>query len=291
MKLLLTGAKGMLAADIQRQMPYGIELSATDVDELDITNFAAIDRFCSQCAPDAILNCAGYTAVDKAESDRTAAFAVNETGPANLARVCAVRGMPLIHISTDFVFNGDGSHLLAEDDTPEPRGVYAESKRAGELAIEHAGGSWLIVRTSWLFGLCGRNFPGTIMRLALERDTLTVVNDQTGSPTYTRDLAGAVWELIARRAAGYVHFCNQGVCTWFDFAREIVRQAQARELLPRDRTINILPVTSQHYRSPAPRPAYSAMSVARCAALIGRQPRRWQDALGDYLDECLKAAR
>ena len=283
-RVLLTGAKGMLAADVIAAAPAGTRLIETDVEELDITDDAAVGACLDAAQPDAVMNCAAYTNVDGAESDRERAFAINETGPANLARACAARRVPLIQISTDFVFSGDGSHELSEDDQPAPRGVYAESKRAGELAIEHAGGHWLIVRTSWLYGLRGRNFPDTILKLAAEKDALKVVNDQTGRPTCTRDLAQALWMLVARAATGYVHFCNSGACTWYDVAVETVRHAKAIGLLPPSKLIALAPCATSAFPRPAPRPAYSAMSTAKYTRLTGLTPRPWQEALREFLE-------
>ena len=273
----------MLAAEVKRlKLPHA-RLIETDIGELDIADAGAVERFCARHTPDAVINCAAYTAVDNAETDRAAAFAVNDTGPANLARVCAARHMPLVHVSTDFVFGGEGNQPLTEQDVPAPRGVYAESKRAGETAIERAGGAWLIVRTAWLYGLDGKNFPDTILRLAMERDELTVVHDQKGAPTYARDLAAALWLLMARTATGYVHFCNAGACTWFEFACETVRQARTLGIIPPERRVDMRPVTTAEYPRPAPRPAYSVLSTARYTQLVGTPPRPWQTALGDYL--------
>lgn len=280
-RLLLTGARGMLAQEVLAQRPAQIDVIETDVQELDITDAGAVAAFCAAHAPDAVLNCAAYTAVDKAESERALAFAVNETGPRNLAAVCAARGIPFVHISTDFVFQGDGSRLLREDDVPAPRGVYAESKRAGELAIEAAGGAWTIVRTSWLYAAHHANFVLTILRLAAERERLTVVDDQRGSPTYAPDLAAALWRLLACGARGYVHFCNRGVCSWYEFAREIVRLGQAYGVLSNARKIEVLPCTTEEFPRPAPRPRFSAMDTARYTALTGETPRAWQDALAE----------
>ncbi len=287
MKLLLTGARGMLAADVLACRPPGVLVLETDLPELDITDHAAVGEFCARHAPDAVLNCAAYTAVDKAESEPALAYAVNETGPRNLAGVCAARGIPFHHISTDFVFQGNGAHLLTEDDPPAPRGVYAESKRAGECAIEAAGGAWTIVRTSWLYAAHHANFTATILRLAAGRDRLTVVSDQHGSPTYAPDLAAALWRLITVGARGYVHFCNRGVCTWHAFAREIVRLACAHGLLPPQRHVDVAPCSTDEFPRPAPRPRYSAMDTARYTSLTGDVPRAWQAALAD----CIAALR
>jgi len=281
--ILLTGARGMLAQDVLAQRPPHVTVIETDVQELDITDASAVRECCAEHAPDAILNCAAYTAVDKAESERALAFAVNETGPRNLAAAAAVRGIPFVHISTDFVFQGDGSRLLREDDPPAPRGVYAESKRAGECAIEKAGGAWLIVRTAWLYAAHHANFVATILRLAAGRDRLTVVDDQRGSPTYAPDLAAALWRLLACSARGYVHFCNRGVCSWCEFAREIVRLGQEYGLLPATRAIDVAPCTTEEFPRPAPRPRFSAMDTARYTALTGDTPRLWQNALAECI--------
>lgn len=273
----------MLAADVKRRRPAGVDLVETDLPELDITDAAAVEAFFDASRPHAVLNCAAYTAVDRAEEDEAAAFAVNETGPRNLAEACARRGTPLVHVSTDYVFFGDGTRPLREEDPCRPRGVYARSKRAGEVALERAGGRWLTVRTSWLYGLDGANFPDTILRLARERDRLTVVDDQQGSPTYSEDLAAALWALIGRGASGYVHFCNSGACSWHAFAVEIVRQGRALGLVPEGRRVEVAPISSADLSRPAPRPSYSVLSTERYASIAGRPPRPWEDALRSFL--------
>lgn len=283
MTVLLTGANGMLAADVKRLMPVDVTLFETDIEELDITAAAAVEAFCRQQAPELILNCAAYTAVDAAETDRDTAYAVNETGPRVLASACALLGIPLVHVSTDFVFFGDGSRPLRENDETAPRGVYAMSKRAGEIAIEKAGCAFLTVRTSWLYGTAGKNFPDTMLKLAAERDRLTVVNDQSGSPTYSYDLAEALWKLIDAGAAGYVHFSNRGACTWFDFAVETIRLGKEYGLLPAEKNIEVVPVTSAEFKRPAPRPAYSVMDTARYTEITGTPPRLWREGLRDYI--------
>ncbi len=283
MIILLTGSKGMLAAGVKLLKPADVTLIETDVEELDITNARAVQAFCEESAPHLILNCAAYTAVDNAETDKETAFAVNTVGPKNLAETAAARGIPFVHVSTDYVFFGDGSHPLREDDACAPRGVYAESKRAGEIAIEQAGGQWLTVRTSWLYGPRGKNFPDTMLRLAREKDRLTVVNDQIGSPTFSRDLAEALWTLIKVNAAGYYHFSNTGACTWYEFAVEAVRQAKEMRLFPKEREVEFVPVTSDKFPRPAPRPAYSVMATEKYAKTVGAPPRAWQDALRAFL--------
>jgi len=283
MRILLAGSRGMLAADVKRQKPEGAELIETDLEELDITDADAVRSFVGACRPDRVLNCAAYTAVDRAEEDAGTAFAVNEKGAANLAAACARAGIGLVHVSTDYVFFGDGTRPLREEDPCRPQGVYARSKRAGELAVERAGCPWLTVRTSWLYGLGGANFPDTILRLAGERDRLTVVDDQQGSPTFSRDLAGALWTLMGLGASGYVHFCNTGACSWHTFAREILRQGEERGLLAPGRRVEVVPVSSREFGRPAPRPAYSVLSTERYRSVTGAAPRTWQEALDSFL--------
>jgi len=283
MKILLTGANGMLAADVKITKPESVSLIETDVNELDITNANAVDNFCRHEKPDLILNCAAYTAVDKAEEDKETAYAVNATGPKNLAQTAAKLNIPFVHVSTDYVFFGNGSAPMKENDKCNPKGVYAKTKRAGELEIVAAGGKWLTVRTSWLYGLRGNNFPDTMIRLASERDILTVVNDQKGSPTFSRDLAKALWKLIELQETGYFHFSNSGECTWFDFAVEAISFAKEFELLPKEKIIDIQPVTSDKFPRPAPRPAYSVMSLEKYIQTTGETPRSWQAGLKDYL--------
>jgi len=280
----------MLAADVKRLKPAGVQLIETDLEELDITDDGTVEAFFEASRPRAVLNCAAYTAVDRAEEDREAAFAVNETGVRNLAEACAVRDIPLVHVSTDYVFFGDGSRPLREEDPCRPQGVYARSKRAGEVALERVGGRWLTVRTSWLYGPHGQNFPDTILRLAGERDRLTVVDDQRGSPTLSEDLAGAIWTLMDKGTAGYVHFCNLGACSWYEYAREILRQGRALGLLSPDRRVDVVPISSAQLSRPAPRPSYSVLSTERYRAVAGSPPRPWKDALERFLRARKRAA-
>ena len=283
MKILLTGANGMLAADVKITKPEHVSLIETDVEELDITNIDAVDNFCVQEKPDLILNCAAYTAVDKAEEDIETAYAVNVSGPKNLAEIAAKLNIPFVHVSTDYVFFGDSCTPMKEDDKCDPKGVYAKTKRAGEIEIEKSGAKWLTVRTSWLYGLGGSNFPDAMIRLASERDTLNVVNDQKGSPTFSRDLAEALWKLIGLQETGYFHFSNSGECTWYDFAVEAISLAKEFNFLPKEKNIDIQPVTSDKFPTPAPRPAYSVMSLDKYAKATGKAPRSWQEGLKDYL--------
>ncbi len=278
----------MLAHEVRQTAPENVTLIETDVDELDITHRAAVDDFCAEYAPELILNCAAYTAVDKAEEDSDSAFAVNETGPRNLAETAYKNDIPFVHVSTDFVFQGDGTHPLREEDPCAPHGVYAKSKRAGETAIEKTGAQWLTVRTSWLYGVHGKNFPGTILSLARERDELKVVNDQVGSPTYAPHLAKALWALIALDARGYVHFSNTGACSWYQFAVETIEAARRAGAFPADRAVQVYSVTSDEFPRPAPRPAYSVMDTAKYTRLVQHPPPAWQEGLEEYMQDAIK---
>ena len=283
MKILLTGANGMLAADVKITKPVDSTIIETDIEELDITNPDAVNNFCDREKPDLILNCAAYTAVDKAEEDEKIAYAVNVTGPENLANTAAKLNIPFVHVSTDYVFFGDGSSPMKENDECDPKGVYAKTKREGEIKIEKSEAKWMTVRTSWLYGLSGNNFPDTMIRMANGRDELSVVDDQKGSPTFSRDLAEALWKLIGLQETGYFHFSNSGECTWFDFAVETISLAKEFDLLSKNKNVDIIPVTSDKFPRPAPRPAYSVMSLEKYIQATGETPRSWQEGLKDYL--------
>jgi len=285
MRILLAGANGMLAGAVRKTLSREHRLFLTDVAEMNILKKEEIARVCDLVKPEMILNCAAYTAVDKAEEDEEFARALNARGPANLAGECAARRIPLVHISTDFVFFGDGSHPLKEDDPTDPRGVYAVTKREGELAIEKSGCPYLIVRTAWLYGPGGKNFPDTMIKLARERDLLTVVSDQIGSPTYAADLACALRELIKRGVLGYVHFTNEGTASWYDLARATIEEAKELGILPAGKAVVVKPVGTKDFPRPAPRPAYSVLSKEKYRALTGQTPPPWRDALIRYLKE------
>ncbi|MBR4466146.1 dTDP-4-dehydrorhamnose reductase, partial [bacterium] len=259
------------------------ELFLTDVGEMNILDKAEIKKVCDIAKPHLILNCAAYTAVDKAEEDEAFARRLNAEGPANLAGECKERGIPLVSISTDFVFFGDGSHPMKEDDPTAPRGVYAVTKREGELAIEKSGCVFLIVRTAWLYGKGGKNFPDTMIKLAKERELLTVVNDQVGSPTFTQDLAEALLNLISVGARGYYHFTNQGGISWYDFACGAIEEAYALGMIDKAHKVTVKPVTTKEFPRPAPRPAYSVLCLEKYSKATGKTPPEWREALRRYL--------
>lgn len=268
----------MLGFALRDSCPAGVELLATDLDDLDITDAAAVDAACDRLRPDALLNAAAFTAVDRCETEEPAALAVNGTAPGLLAAACARRGLPLLHVSTDYVFNGrpPGDRAWTEDDAPAPLSAYGRTKLAGEQAVRSATPAHWIVRTQWLYGLGGPNFVETMLRLASERDQLSVVNDQHGSPTSTHSLAPLLWELLERQPAhGTYHAANAGDCTWFDFARAIFERSGAR--------VSLAPMSSDKLDRPAPRPLRSVLDTRRLRAALGHDMPTWQWALDDYL--------
>jgi dTDP-4-dehydrorhamnose reductase len=249
-----------------------------DVPELDITDAAATEAFVAGAAPDVVVNCAGYTNVDAAESDEETAFAVNGDGAGNVAAAGARHGALVVHISTDYVFDGKGSRPYTEEDAPNPLGVYGRSKLEGEKRVVEAAPKHLIVRTGWLYGHSGRNFVETMLSLVASGAPLRVVDDQVGAPTNARDFSLAIRELIAAGATGVVNAANAGSCSWYEFAREILDRAGYGD-------VPIEPVATSEFPRPAPRPGYSVLSLERLVSLTGREPRHWRDALEEYLAE------
>lgn len=278
--LLVTGANGMLGWALRQRLiwpdgPKG-ELLWTDVRELDITDRAAVGEFVGRRRPGVILNCAALTDVDGCESRRDEAFRINGAGVENLARAAAEAGCLLVQLSTDFVFSGDARRPYREDDEPRPLSVYAASKLAGEKAAELAP-QRLIVRTAWLYGPRGKNFVRAICQRADEAAPLRVVGDQVGSPTYSRDLAEALWRLIRSGARGVVHAVGSETASWFGFAKAIVE-------LWRPGTL-VAEITSQELQRPARRPAYSVLDCSRLLAIAGYRLPGFSQALPQYLAE------
>jgi dTDP-4-dehydrorhamnose reductase len=280
MRLLVTGASGMLGTDVLKAGERaGHELLALARTELDVTDADAVASALQRARPDAVVNCAAWTDVDGAETHREQAHAVNADGAGNLARAAAAAGVPLVHISTDYVFAGDapldqdGSpRPYVESDPTGPRSVYGQSKLAGELQVLAASPAHTVVRSSWLFGVHGRNFVATMLALAAEREAVQVVSDQIGCPTWTGHLAPALLGLIEREVAGLVHLAGTGVVSWNGFAREIFRQA--------DLACRVEPATSAQIARPAPRPSWSALSTERADVLAMPD---WRDGLAGYL--------
>lgn len=272
---LVVGAAGMLGQDVlAAAAEAGHEVAGVGRGDLDVTD-AAVARD-AVAGYDVVVNCAAWTAVDDAETHEAEAFAVNATGAANLARAAAAAGARLVHVSTDYVFDGGASEPYAEDAPVRPRSAYGRTKAAGEWAVRAEAPDAVVVRTAWLYGAGGRCFPKTIARVAGERDRLSVVDDQTGQPTWTADLADLIVRLVAVRAPGGIyHGTSSGQVTWCGFAREIV--AASGHATPVDTT------TSAAYQLPAPRPAYSVLGHDRLRA-VGVEP------IGDWADRWKVAA-
>jgi dTDP-4-dehydrorhamnose reductase len=257
--------------------------------ELDITQPVSIQRALRHIGPDILVNTAAYTAVDQAESEPEAAFAVNRDGAAHLAAACKQAHIPLVHISTDYVFDGKATRPYREEDPAAPLGVYGRSKWEGEEAVRTCHRQHLIVRTAWLYGRHGTNFVVTILRLAREREVLRVVADQHGSPTWSRDLAEAL-AAICRRVEqdgdatpwGTYHFCGAGQTSWFGLACTIVEEARARERL---RVHRVKPIPTAAYPTPAQRPAYSVLDCRKLQATFGLTPRPWQVGIRAVMQE------
>lgn len=289
---MLTGAGGQLAWEVARRASSAnISVAALSENELDITDSAAVHRAVTRFNPKILVNAAAYTAVDKAETELDLAFAVNRDGPSHLAAACAAQDRPLIHISTDYVFDGEKKDPYTEEDETAPLGVYGASKLAGECAVRALLDRHVILRTAWVYGVHGHNFVKTMLRLGAERDTLRVVDDQRGSPTFTGDLAGAVLA-VARRltddavpeeAYGTFHCTGTGATTWYGFANRIFEIAAPRT----GRRPRVEPITTALYPTPAKRPASSVLDCGKLARIHGIMLRRWDDALIEMLDSLL----
>ena len=272
---LVTGAGGMLGSDLAGALERaGESVSGLSRADLDITDEAAVLAAVRGCAPDVVVNCAAWTAVDEAESREDEALAVNGRGAGHVAAACAASGARLVHLSTDYVFGGDATRPYAERDSPGPRTAYGRTKLAGEKAVLGAlPGTGYVVRTAWLYGAHGRNFARAMIRLEREQATVTVVDDQRGQPTWTADVARRIIALARSGAAGGIyHVASSGEATWFEFAREIFR------LLGAD-PARVRPVRSSEYPRPAPRPSYSVLGHEALPALGIEPIGHWQTAL------------
>ncbi|MEJ2643992.1 MAG: dTDP-4-dehydrorhamnose reductase [Gammaproteobacteria bacterium] len=286
MKVAVTGAGGQLGTDLVRMLrEAGHGVAAFDRAALDIGNAEEVRSTLAAEAPDWVVNCAAYTNVDGAESDADAAFAINRDGAAHVAAAAAACGARLLHVSTDYIFDGDRSRPWQESDPASPLGVYGQSKWAGEEAVRAALPQAVILRTAWVYGAHGRNFVKTILRLAAERDSLSVIDDQVGCPSWTRDIGTAIGALMAAGAEGTYHFTNEGVASWYDFAAAIVEEGRARGFELRAR---VQPIPTEDYPLPAPRPAYSVLSKRKIRPLLAGPIPHWRVSLRAMLEE-LKA--
>lgn len=269
--LLITGANGQLGTELKAVLP---QATGVDLPDLDITDEAAVRDFFAANRVDTVINCAAYTAVDKAEDEPEKCRAINVTGVRNLAKT----GARVVHISTDYVFDGTGGRPYTETDKTAPIGVYGQTKRDGENALKETARTYVIVRTSWLYSPFGGNFVKTMRRLGAEKESLNVVNDQIGTPTCAADLAAVVAALVAQMDDGVretYHYSNEGVCSWYDFAREIMKLSGLK--------CRVNPIDSDQYPAKAKRPFYSVLNKAKIKS-SGINVPHWQESL----EKCLK---
>lgn len=278
MKVLVTGVKGQLGYDVMKSLAArGIEAVGADIDEFDITDIDMTRSFITKHAPDVVVHCSAYTAVDKAEENPDICYNVNANGPRNIATVCKEIDAKMMYFSTDYVFPGDGEKFYEPDDATGPKGQYGKTKLAGEKAVREILEKYFIVRISWVFGINGNNFVKTMLRLGKERDELNVVCDEIGSPTYTADLSELVCDMIQTDKYGTYHATNEGVCSWADFTKEIFKLAGYNT------KVNL--VTQKQYGAKAPRPLNSRMSKEKLVQNGFYRLPAWQDALKRYLQE------
>ncbi|MCG0296611.1 MULTISPECIES: dTDP-4-dehydrorhamnose reductase [Phocaeicola] len=281
MNVLVTGANGQLGNEMRLMAQNSsYHYIFTDVEELDITDFNAILQTVKEKEIQIIVNCAAYTNVDKAENDFDIANALNNIAVGRLANVAKAQNATLIHISTDYVFNGNNHIPYTEDDITDPIGVYGKTKLAGEETIKKVGCNYIILRTAWLYSKWGNNFVKTMQKLTLEKDSLSVIFDQIGSPTYAKDLAHAISLIIERNMLnqqGIYHYSNEGVCSWFDFAKEICELS--------GHNCNITPIHSQEYPSKVTRPHYSVLDKTKFKETFGIPVPYWKDSLKKCINE------
>jgi dTDP-4-dehydrorhamnose reductase len=280
MKVLLTGASGQLGRCFSDRCPVGWRILATDFDTLDITDLEQVRTIAASYQPDFIVNAAAYTAVDKAESEPQLAASINAIGPKNLAVVANEIGARLVHVSTDYVFDGQSKVPYTENAETNPLGVYGKTKRDGEVAVSQTQPDALIIRTAWVFSEYGNNFVKTMLRLANERDVLSVVADQFGCPTYAGDIAQAIIDLLSQNAPGGVyHFCGDSEVSWHEFAKIIFAAALKQGRLQKTPVVNS--ITTEQYPTPAKRPKYSTLDCAKieCQGVLLSDWRKQIDAV------------
>ncbi|WP_201319167.1 MULTISPECIES: dTDP-4-dehydrorhamnose reductase [unclassified Paenibacillus] len=278
MKILVTGYTGQLGFDVVNHgVKCGLDMVGVGLNDLDITNENAVNQYIKLLNPDAIIHCAAYTAVDKAEDDKTSCWNVNVEGTKHLVHTAREINAKFMYISTDYVFNGQGNEPFVEVDVPNPIGYYGLTKYEGEKVVKQILEDWFIVRISWVFGVNGNNFIKTMLRLAETRSELNVVGDQYGSPTYTFDLARLLIDMIQTEKYGIYHASNEGSCSWAEFAQEIFRQANVGA--------KVNSISTEEYPTRAVRPKNSRMSKQKLIDNGFVPLPKWQDALEHYLNE------
>ncbi len=290
MKVLVTGAQGQVGTELIKQGErQGLQMIAADRKVLDITQQQAVKAFITNQAPDVVINAAAYTAVDKAEEEQALAYAVNQDGPAYLAAECAQRKIPLLHISTDYIFDGAADLPYQEDDQPNPQGIYGKSKLEGENAVKERMEQHIILRVAWVFGATGHNFVRTMLRLGRERDELTVVADQQGGPTWAGDIASVLLAIVKRYQAansipwGTYHYTGEPATTWHGFASAIFESAVTAGLL--DNAPRIKAITTEEYPTPARRPKNSLLDCRKIERELGITQPDWRIGLNNILNE------
>ncbi len=279
-RMLITGANGLLGKDITRKFSMGYEVLPTDVQECDVTSREKCMRVMGDYSPDVVVHCAAYTAVDRAEREEEAAFALNAEGTRNVALACREQRCLLVTFGTDYVFDGTSDRPYVEDDPTGPLSAYGRSKLAAEEALREVAPDFLLIRTQWLFGPYGRNFASSILERAEGGGELKVVSDQKGCPTFTRDLADAVGRLLTAGARGVFHFSNEGETTFFDYAAFLLTHGGREGTRLSPLSTSDLPRDAY----PASRPRYAVLSKEKYRILSGVAPRRWQDAVLDFLE-------
>ena len=276
MRVLITGAKGQLGQDLTKVFSNNNEVAAYDIDELDITDLDAVKNTVKEFNPKIIINAAAYTNVDGCESDLEAAFKVNALASGNLAKAAALNGAEVLYVSTDYVFDGTSDKPYLESDAVNPEGAYGRSKLEGEQALTSVTDKYYITRTAWLYGHGGSNFVKTIQNVAKEKGELKVVDDQRGSPTYTLDLAQKIKEIVENGEYGTYHVTNSGSCTWYEFAKELLRLSGI--------DAKLTPCDTEEFPRPAKRPAYSVLANEKLSS-VGISPMRpWKEAIKSYFE-------
>ena len=301
-KILITGSNGQLGYELERTAPEGFELICVDVDQLDITSAAAVNAFFHEHKPDALINAAAYTAVDKAESDKELAYAVNATGAGFLAQACADANIPMVQVSTDFIFDGTQSTPYKPEDKPNPVSVYGDSKLKGEEAVsEILGNKAAIIRTAWVYSAHGNNFVKTMLRLMKEKEQLGILADQTGTPTWAYSLANGCWLAVEKLKVEMLkggdtpllnastlkpltlNWTDAGTASWYDFAVAIQEEALVLGLL--EKSIPVKPIPASAYPTPAKRPSFSVLDKQTAYETLGMPVQHWRECLKLMLKE------
>ena len=283
MRVLITGAHGQIGQELLHSAPQSWQVHGLSSSELDITDAQQVMATVQALQPQLIINTAAYTAVDQAESNNQQAYAVNQYGAANLAKAAEVLDCPLLHLSTDYVFSGEHTHPYTEQDTTAPCNIYGSSKWLGEQAVRELCPQHIILRTSWVFGMYGNNFVKTMLRLAQDRDALSIVSDQVGGPTSARSIAQLLWQIAEQYRStgdclwGTYHFSGAPACSWYDFAHEIFKQAAELKLIQHSPALT--PINSSDYPTPAKRPAYSVLDNSKIQQQLNICPSDWKSEL------------